>query len=383
MKKLLYILNFARRLNQFSHSSMLAAQSLGYEFHVGSHWSYASEEEKRQDEEQYGIKIHQIDFVRNPLHPGNYKAYRQLCRLMERERFQIVHCNTPIGGVLGRLAAKRYNVNAVIYQAHGFHFYQGAPWTSWLLYYPIEKWMAQYTDCIITINHEDYALASNKLHPRQPGKVLFVPGIGIDVDRYARAAVDTIQKRKELGIPENAMLAISVGELNRNKNHEVILRAIASIPQLHYAIAGIGHLHEHLVSLAKELQILDRVHFLGFRGDIPQVYRSADIFCLPSYREGLSASLMEGMAAGLPVVCSDIRGNRDLVTPQGGYLIKPQQVQEFSLALADLASSAQKRARMGKANQVMIQAYDIQRIVSMVEAIYLQLEERLLKEVNR
>ena len=379
MMKLLYILNFARRLNQFSHSSMLAAQALGYEFHVASNWSYPNEDEKRQDEIKYGIRIHQIDFMRNPLHPGNIKAYRQISSLMEHENFQIVHCNTPIGGALGRIAAKRHHVNAVIYQAHGFHFYQGAPWTSWVLYYPIEKILTRYSDCIITINKEDYELARKQLRPRLSGKVVYVPGIGIDIHRYASTEIEPAKIKEEYGIPDDAIVAISVGELNRNKNHEIILRSIQSIPHVHYLIAGIGPLHEKLIMLARELSIADRVHFLGFRTDIPHIFRVSDIFCLPSYREGLSASLMEAMASGLPVICSDIRGNRDLVLSQGGYLINPDDVQGFTSAMNELVSSNMKRAQMGTTNQKIIEAFSINQVVPMMRSIYTNLAERTLQ----
>jgi glycosyltransferase EpsD len=298
---------------------------------------------------------------------------------MEHENFQIVHCNTPIGGALGRIAAKRHHVNAVIYQAHGFHFYQGAPWTSWVLYYPIEKILTRYSDCIITINKEDYELARKQLRPRLSGKVVYVPGIGIDIHRYASTEIEPAKIKEEYGIPDDAIVAISVGELNRNKNHEIILRSIQSIPHVHYLIAGIGPLHEKLVMLARELSIADRVHFLGFRTDIPHIFRVSDIFCLPSYREGLSASLMEAMASGLPVICSDIRGNRDLVLSQGGYLINPDDVQGFTSAMNELVSSNMKRAQMGTTNQKIIEAFSINQVVPMMRSIYTNLAERTLQ----
>lgn len=370
--KILYILNFARRLNQFSHSSMLAAQNLGLEYHIACNWDYPSVMDKQADEKKYGIRIHQVDFMRNPLHPGNVKAYWQICRLIRDEKYQMVHCNTPIGGALGRIAAKRYNIKPVIYQAHGFHFYQGVPFSSWLLYYPIEKLLARFTDSLITINREDYALAREKMRLRKQGRVSYIPGIGIDTGVFAAIPADRQQKREELGIPPDALLLLSVGELNRNKNHEVIIRAVAEIPKLHYAIAGTGDLFEHLRSLSVQLGISDRVHLLGYREDVRQIYKAADIFCLPSFREGLSASVMEAMAAGLPVICSDIRGNRDLVKPQsGGLLVGVQDTRGYIAALKALVDDPVKRAAMAGFNTDRIKRFGLDRVTAMLQAEYL------------
>ena len=162
--KLLYVLNVAQRVNNFSHSAMLAAKELGFEFHIAGNWSYPSDLEREADEKEYGIRIHQIDFIRTPYHPGNWKAYVQLKKLVQREKYDVIHCNTPIGGVLGRVVGRQCKVPKIIYQAHGFHFFKGAPKTNWILFYPIEHWLARYTDVLITINHEDYNFAKNKFN---------------------------------------------------------------------------------------------------------------------------------------------------------------------------------------------------------------------------
>lgn len=347
MSKMLYILNFARRLNQFSCASMLAAKNLGIDFHIISNWGYESADEMEADARRHGITIYQVDFMRNPLHPGNLKAYRQICDIMKREKFDIVHTNTPIGGVLGRLAARRFHTPNVIYQAHGFHFYQGGPKSGWVLYYPIEKILASATDLIITINQEDFRFASHKLHPRRQGGVIYVPGIGIDYEAYSDISIDREHKKQELGIPAQAAMILSVGELNQNKHHEIIIRAMEHIPDAHYAIAGQGELLSKLKELAAKYSVSDRVHFLGFRDDVKQLYKTADIFCLPSYREGLSAPVMEAMASGLPVVCSDIRGNRDLIIPnKGGVLVNAEDIQGFTRAINFLSGSADVRRKM-------------------------------------
>ena len=383
MSKILYILNFARRLNQFSHASMLAAKNLGIDFHIISNWGYESADEMEADARRHGITIYQVDFMRNPLHPGNIKAYRQICDIMKREKYDIVHANTPIGGVLGRLAARRFHTPNVIYQAHGFHFYQGGPKSAWLLYFPIEKIISPLTDLIITINQEDYRFAYQKLHPRRQGKVIYVPGIGIDYNEYSSITVDREQKKRELGVPMHATIVLSVGELNKNKHHEIVIRALEHVQDAHYVIAGQGELLNQLKELAVKCSVSDRVHFLGFRDDVKQLYKTADIFCLPSYREGLSASVMEAMAAGLPVVCSDIRGNKDLIVQdKGGYLISIEDTHGYADSLNAIIQSERLQVEMGTFNMNYVKLFSLKKVVQDMEAIYMDMINMDMKGGN-
>ena len=156
MKKLLYITNISIGVSSFSVAAVRAAEELGVEFHLAGNFDGTTKESLRKNEKEYGVKLHQIDFIRTPYDLRNIKAYKQLVQLIKREKFDAIHCNTPTGGVLGRLAGKKCKVRKIIYQAHGFHFYKGAPKKNWLIYYPIEKWLAKYTDALITINNEDY-----------------------------------------------------------------------------------------------------------------------------------------------------------------------------------------------------------------------------------
>lgn len=371
MIKVLYILNFAPRVNHFSFSSMMAAKELGFEFHIAGNWRYSNEYDLNMDELKYGIHIHQIDFMRNPFHPGNLKAYNQICDIMKNEHFDILHSNTPIGGALGRLAARKCHVPHVIYQAHGFHFYHGGPPVGWLLFYPIEKYLALITDVIVTINQEDYNLACHKLRPHGKGNVINVPGIGIDHIAFSRIEVDVKIKRSEMGVPSDAPVILSVGELNANKHHEIIIRSMPQIPKAHYLIAGQGTMLDELRELADRLSVSDRVHFLGYRDDVKQLYRVSDVFCLPSYREGLSASVMEAMASGLPVVCSDIRGNRDLITHEkGGYLITVDDMEEYVRVFRLLIQSPDMRHKMGMFNLNYIKNFGIDKVIIQMKTIY-------------
>lgn len=315
---------------------------------------------------EWGCKVHQIDTSRSPLNKGNVKAIRQLNFLVEQEKYDIVHCHTPVAAMCTRLACRkaRKEGTMVFYTAHGFHFYKGAPLKNWMLYYPVEKICAHFTDVLITINQEDYALAQKKMKAK---RVEYVPGVGIDLTKFGQAAVDKSAKRKELGIPEDATLLLSVGELNENKNHETVIRAIKDV-EVYYVIAGRGGLQEHLQRVINELGMTEKVKLLGFRADVAELYQAADVYVLPSVREGLNVSIMEAMASGLPVVCGRIRGNIDLIDEDGGSLFEPQNVNDCKKSLEDVLS--RERECLGKHNVKRVHAMSIKKINAQMKDLY-------------
>lgn len=274
---------------------------------------------------EWGCTIYQIDTSRSPLNIGNINAIKQLSKIVAKEKYDIVHCHTPVAAMCTRIACRKVRKQGtkVFYTAHGFHFYKGAPLKNWLLYYPVEKICSYFTDVLITINKEDYKLAKKKMKAKC---IEYVSGVGIDLQKFENTKVDKALKRKELGIPQNATLLISVGELNKNKNHETVIRAIANL-DVYYIIAGKGGLQNHLQDVINELNMTEQVKLLGFRNDIQDLCHISDIFIFPSFREGLSVSVMEAMACGLPVVCSNIRGNTDLIDKKGGVLFNPQNTE--------------------------------------------------------
>lgn len=278
---------------------------------------------------------HQVCFARNPVNKSNFSAYGKLKKIIQQKNYDIVHCHTPVAAMMTRIAARKMRKcgTRVIYTAHGFHFYKGASIKNWLVYFPVEWICSFFTDDIITINKEDYAFAEKKLHSK---RLHYVPGVGIDVDEFSDVVVDREKKRDELGIPRDCIAILSVGEINDNKNQEVVLRAIAKNPRkdIYYVICGKGGKTEYLQNLAKELGMGDRLIMPGFRKDVPEIYRCCDLFAFPSFREGLSVSLMEAMCSGLPVMCSAIRGNVDLIEEmKGGFLFDPHSVESVSTAL--------------------------------------------------
>ena len=299
--KLLFISNISGGVGSFSIASIMAAKRIGLEYHMAANFNSVSPEKIREDEAKYGITLHQIDFERNPLNSGNIKAYRQLVKLIETERIDFIHCNTPIGGFAGRIAGNRCNVKRVLYQAHGFHFYSGAPIHNWLFYFPVERWLAHYTDALININQEDF-MRAQRFHLRGSGNRYYVPGVGIDPSLYETDDFKRNVKRAELGLDEHDIMVISVGDLISRKNYKTSIEAIAKSDngKIHYFICGQGPLKEKLEKMAKDLDIANQVHFLGFRSDVRELLKASDIFLFSTLQEGLSRSLSEAMAAGLP-----------------------------------------------------------------------------------
>ena len=282
-----------------------------------------------------------------------------MVELIKKEHFDIIHCNTPIGGVIGRLAGKKCKVKKVIYQAHGFHFYKGAPLINWLIYYPIEKWLAHYTDALITINNEDYERAK-KFHLRNHGRVYYVPGVGINTKEYEPESFQRDKKREELGIAHDDIMVISAGDLIERKNYKTSIEAIAKTDNnIQYYICGKGPLKEELEQLSMRLGVESQVHFLGFRTDIKELLWASDIFLFTTYQEGLPRSLSEAMAAGLPCVASKIRGNTDLISDgENGFLNDPNKADEFAESIIRLAEDVDLRKTMEQSCLTRIKKFD-------------------------
>ncbi|WP_276210892.1 glycosyltransferase family 4 protein [Heyndrickxia coagulans] len=365
MKKILIVSTVSRQFYLFEQGNIEVLKSLGYEIHAAANYSDANNE--RLD--SLGIIRHHFDIDRSPLSLKNFKAYSQLKKIMKSEHFDAVHCHSPMGGVLVRLAAKVLGISTVIYTAHGFHFYKGAPIINWLIYYPVERFLSKYTDFLITINKEDY-LRAKKFKAKQ---VFYVPGIGVDTNKIRQVSINKFKKRQELGIPKDTVVLLSVGEMIKRKNHETALRALARVDNTDfiYLICGRGKLESYLKKLSKEYNIDSKVSFLGYRDDIHEICTIADLFIFPSYQEGLPVSVMEAMASGLPIICSDIRGNNDLIEDgKGGYLINPKDVRGLSYYVKFLIDNPKLRKKMGAYNLSNIKKFDKEVVKESMLAIY-------------
>lgn len=315
-----------------------------------------------------------ILFERNPLMPGNIIAYKKLKKIIDDGAYDIIHCHTPVGAMLTRLAAKqaRKNGTKVFYTAHGFHFYKGAPAINWLLYYPVEKWLSRYTDVLITINKEDYERAKTF----KAGRVCYVPGVGIDLKKFNAGYVDKEQKRKEIGVATEDFMLLSVGELIPRKNYEVVIQAMSVLKQngclehMDYVICGQGAYEADLKKLAEEMNVADRIHFLGYRNDISEICNCANLFVFMSHQEGLPVALMEAMACGLPVVCSNIRGNTDLIEDGVTGLISSNTPEELAETIGKMRDDTALRDRLSSAALQKIKQFDLSGVEDEMVKIY-------------
>lgn len=381
MKKALVIASVASMIDQFNMPNIHLLIELGYKVDVacnfvqGSTCSDEKIDKLRQTLKNIGVRCFQIDFARNVLKVNqNIRAYHQTRKLVKENCYELIHSHSPIGGLLSRIAARdmRAKGTKVIYTAHGFHFFKGAPKKNWMIFYPIEKFASRWTDVLVTITHEDYNFAKSKMNAQQ---VVYVPGVGIHTEIFHPSEnYESIRslKRKELGMGDDDIMVLSVGELNKNKNHEVILRAIAALnnKRVKFVVAGRGLLKNHLESLAGDLNISDQIQLLGFRTDIRELFVAADIFAHPSFREGLSVAVMEAMASGLPIICSRIRGNTDLIDEgKGGFLFIPDSVEEAQQALNSLIE-AKDRKVLGNYNQNKAKGLDIKVVMKTMKELY-------------
>lgn len=378
MKKALMVAHVAYAIEMFNMPNIELLISMGYEVQVACNFDDRSSlsDEKvallKDKLSALGVKYHHIPFERMPIKPANLKAYTQLKALIDSENFDLIHCHTPVGGIITRLAAaksRKKNGTKVIYTAHGFHFFKGAPLINWLIYFTAEKFCSYFTDTIITINKEDYNNALTKLNAK---KVCYVPGVGVDTARFYENAGKREALLSEISADKDSIILLSVGELSDRKNHSVSIKALSKIKnkKVHLVIAGTGEKREEFLSLAKELGVDGRVHLLGFRTDIAELLKSADIFLFPSIQEGLPVALMEAMSCSLPVICSEIRGNTDLIDDTCGVLCGATDVDAFVGAIEKLISDDTLRKSMAQKAKEESEKYDIKIIENYMKDIY-------------
>lgn len=368
---------------QFEMNHVRILQQMGYEVHYAANFDVVVYGEDNSRLEGTGIVCHHIDFCRSPFSPEVLSSYRQLKQLILTEQFDLIHCHMPMTGVITRMAAQAVRRRTkrktpVIYTAHGFHFYSGAPLKNWIYYLP-ERWLARYTDCLITMNEEDYERA--RTFPVR-GSAWKIPGVGIELGEDKETDEDRAEirhrVRAELGISETDFVIISVGELNENKNHIQILRMLTQPFEfsLKYIICGVGGLQEQLMEFVKKNHLESQVIFTGYRSDIDDILAASDLFVFPSLREGLSVAVMEAMRAGLPVVANKIRGNVDLIEEgKGGMLLENGCKENYINAICQMKENPCLAEKMGKYNKLRIRDFSSDSVKVQMEEIYDKLSD--------
>lgn len=375
-KKVLFVATVVKtHMMQFHIPYLRMFQEMGWETAVAARNDYEDPADCRIP---HCDTYYDIPFERTPWKKGNLKAYRMLKKIIDEGNFDLIHCHTPVGAVTARLAAldARKKGTKVIYTAHGFHFFQGAPLVNWLCFYPVEWALSFVTDVLITINKEDYARAQRHLHAK---RLEYVPGVGIDTGKFRKNCESRLNKRRELGYGEEDFLILTVAEMTQNKNHITILKALSLLREepefarMHYLICGRGEVREMLEDSARILCIDSHVHFLGYRSDAPELYRCSDLFAFMPFREGLSVALMEAMSCGMPVVCSRIRGNTDLIDDGVSGVFAENTPQAVAKAILELYRDPERRAALGRGAAEKVLEFDNQNVHKRMKEIYFSL----------
>lgn len=382
-KKVLMLASVASMIDQFNMSNIDILLKIGYDVDVACNFGYGStcSDEKiaelKAKLKEKGVRCFQIDFTRSVMNLfQDGKAYKQVRKLVENNKYDLIHCHSPIGGVIGRIVAHETNTK-VIYTAHGFHFYEGGPKKNWFIYYPIEKALSKWTDVLITINKEDYNRAKKKLFAKE---TRYIPGVGVDVEKFEMGLKNKQQnkkmKRAELGVSDNDFVLLSVGELQDRKNQRVVIEALHMLnnPNIYYWAVGKGELFPEYLEMIKKYGLEKNVFLLGFRTDIMELCNAADCFVHPSVREGLGIAPLEAMAGGLPLISSYVNGIKDYTENEvsGCCIIDPLSVTEMKKAIEKMYQDVEFRNRCGINNLETVKKFDIKNTNNIMQNIYYQ-----------
>ena len=370
MKKVLLVATVQSHIAQFHKPLIQMLKSKGYEIHIAA---------RDNLKEKNGLELPQVDkifdvaFSRSPINPGNIKAYKVLKRIIDSEGYDIVHCNTPVGGVVARLAARNARKKSckVFYTAHGFHFYKGASINNWILYYPIEKILSNITDVLVTITDEDFKLASKKFNC----KVSYINGCGVDDKRFLSVPSSEVSEVKKQFNLEGKFIALCTGELNNNKNQKFLLDVMESltqkVPNLVLVLAGNGPNHDELKQLIKVKKLENNALMVGYRSDIEKFVNACDIVVSASLREGLPFNIIEAMICNKPVVVSNNRGHRELVENNvNGFIFEHGDVEKCASLIERLYTDEKLRTRLAQEAKCRSSLYTATTVQRKLEELY-------------
>lgn len=365
MKKVLFTATVDIHILQFHLPYLKYFKEQGYEVHVATNGN---------DKIPYCDKKHKINFERSPIKINNLKAIEQLKKIIEEEKFEIIHCHTPMGGVVTRLAAKkareRYNTK-VIYTAHGFHFYKGAPLFNWLIFYPIEKWLSKYTDTLITINEEDFNIAKKKFKTKD---IELVHGVGVDINKFdfEMSESEKYKLRQSIGLKTNDFVMIYVAELSKRKNQEMLLNAMKRLIKkdktIKLLLVGKDSLNGKLQRIVRKNKLENNVFFLGYRNDIPELLKISNLLVSTSRQEGLPVNVMEGLMSGLPVIVTNCRGNRDIIqNEKNGFVV--ENVEQLTEKIIQAKENYEEIYNINK-NHTEIEKFSLENVMKEMVNIY-------------
>ncbi len=381
MKRILFVTTISGFLPQFESNDVKLLKEMGCEIHYASNFRnpiYTFDEKELIEQD---IKLHQIDIEKSPVSTVNFTAIKQVKNIIDEYDIDIVHCHNPMGGVCARIAARLSKKRPyVIYTAHGFHFYKGAPVINWALYYTVEKFLARWTDQIITINAEDFNRA-NTFRLKNGGKVSQIHGVGVDAKRFhvTDKTASNKKMREELKIPEDAFVIVTAAELNSNKNQRVIIDAIAWLREngylnnkkIYYLICGKGPFKENLEEQVRTLKLDREVKFLGFRTDMPDILSAADCFAFPSHREGLGIAAVEALLCGVPLIVADNRGTREYaIDAVNSIICNADSAMDFAEAIKTLMEDKNYRGLLAGRARSSAMIFTVNEVEKTMKKVY-------------
>lgn len=376
MKKVLFTATVDSHILHFHIPYLKWFKEQGYEVHVATNGN---------EQIPYCDVKHKVTFERSPIKINNLKAIKQLKQIIDKEKFEIIHCHTPMGSVVTRIAAKkaRKEGTRVIYTAHGFHFYKGAPILNWILFYPIEKWLSKYTDCLITINEEDFKLATKKFKAK---RIELVFGVGVYKDKFNFELSESEQEklRADLGIKKDDFVFIYAAELSKRKNQTMIINAMNQISKKYnnvkLILPGLDSMKQYYQKMVKKLNLEERILFLGYRKDIPKLMKISNAAISTSKQEGLPVNLIEAMFCGLPIIATNCRGNRDIVNnKENGYIINNTE------ELIEIMEKFLDEKKVEQINEASIeklkQKYELSNVLKTMEKIYREVDTQKILHI--
>ncbi len=371
--KILFVATVRSHIGQFHMPFIRELKARGVEVHAAF---------KDNSADKPGLDLSAIDktfevpFERRPLRLNNIKAYRELKKIIDGNGYDAVHCHTPMGAVITRLAAKsaRKKGTKVIYTAHGFHFFKGASIKNWMFFYPVEKYLSKYTDCLITINSEDCELAHKKKF--RAGKIYKVHGVGVELDKFK--AVDADEKarlRAEYGYDGDTFIMIYPADLSVRKNQPMLFDALQKIAEknknVKLLLPGQPIRLEEYKRMISERGIADNVEFLGYRRDINNLVGLSDLSVASSFQEGLPINIIEAMAMGNAIVATDVRGNNDAVEDGvNGYLVPVGDSDLMAEKILELMNDREKLRTFGENGLDMVKDFSTENVNREMLTIY-------------
>jgi glycosyltransferase EpsD len=343
--KILFTASIAKHLLRFHLPYLKWFKEQGYEVHIAC---------EGDEEVPFVDKKWTVPFVRSPFSKGHFQAYKVLKEVIDREAYSLIHCHTPMASIVTKLAAKeaRSLGTKVLYTAHGFHFYKGAPLINWLTYYPVELFTSGYADAIITINSEDYKRISKKGDKKT--NYFLIPGIGVDNKRFNIVSKEEKNRLRNLkGFSQDDYIAVYAAEFIARKNHKFLIEAIINhkdeFPNLKILFCGRGELKDKMEVLVKQNKLESVIYFMGFRNDIEELFKMSDLGISSSKQEGLGLNLIEEMMCGLPILATEDRGHKEIVeSGKNGYLYEQNNKKAFIAYFKKIYGNPDLREKMGK-----------------------------------